>query len=91
MGCFLEPLGAHLGSRRVPTEPKKGPRQHQESPGEAHERPERHIVAQGSAKRVPTEPKRSPKESLKAVRGNRKQQEAAASSRKQQEPAGSSR
>ena len=84
MGCFLEPLGAHLGSRRALTEPKRGPREHQERPGEAHKRPERQVAAQGSAKRAPKEPKKSSKESPKAAIGSRKQQEAAGGSRRQQ-------
>ena len=78
LGCFLEPLGAHLGSRRAPTEPKRGPREHQESPGEAHERPERHVVAQGSAKRVPKESQNEPKREAQGTKRLMKQQEAAA-------------
>ena len=72
-------------------EPKRGPREHQESPGEAHERPERHVVAQGSAKRVPKESQNEPKREaqgskrpMEAAGGSSRQQVAARGSRKQQ-------
>ena len=67
-----------MGSRRALREPKRVPREYQERPGEAHERPERHVVAQGSAKRVPketqNEPKREAQGSKRPMGPSRRQQ-----------------